>query len=149
MIKKIKLEIDCTGAIKKGAKYVAVDRDGDIFFFKNKPFIVDYCWSSKCFDDIAEKRLCDIANWENLCFEIAQNKPIWLTEKYEKILIEDGYNFIACDKFGDWFAYKEKPVIMREESCYYSSRPKRLHCDLTENYEWENSLIELMEKENG
>ena len=143
MSKRIVLELYCEEALKKGARFVTFDKDGTVCFHSKKPIKTEDFWFSRGEDVATIGSDWSVVNWEDLCIQIAQDKPIWLTKEYEEILLNRGYRFIACDNDGLWYAFEKEPFAEYSVWGCTKGRSCLVFTDFAENPDWKNSLIEL------
>ena len=143
MVKKFEAEVDCTAAIEAGCTHFGVCEDGEIVFFPGEPLHGDSNYKSNSGKSF---RAYCVRNWKDLCFKIAENRPVWLTKEYEERLLAEGLNCVICDFGGRWYAFSKIPLLSddtweADNSCHANL----CHDDFCENHDWQDSLIRLGE----
>ncbi len=146
-IQEITIKVDHSIPRALGYKYFTMNRSGRLCYHKKEPVLGanrDY-WHSPGMNKTCG-RVQDI---EHYCFKVSDTtpeSPVWLTPSLGSRLLEQGYNYLACDFNGYWRAYKEIPCLAEDEDRWTTDDVNSTLCifnDLGDNPKWRLTLIEL------
>jgi hypothetical protein len=96
------------------ARFRAVDKDGDVSEFENKPYVSGFCWDTDSGDAQSLRFDGDSSNWKD-----SLQERVTEPEAYKHVFENDDCDFFVVGKKGIGLESTQKPKLMCMDGQYY------------------------------
>lgn len=117
------------------ANYLARDKNGQWFWYENKPIALTGYWNNQTGKTMA---INEVNDWK----ETLEKRPSPITSIWE--LLPQNVKYIAMDESGDWYGYEEKPCLdENDEDGMWSIDADEFYAEMLEDLiSFDGSLIQ-------
>jgi hypothetical protein len=121
------------------ARFRAVDKDGDVSEFENKPYVSGFCWDTDSGDAQSLRFDGDSSNWKD-----SLQERVTEPEAYKHVFENDDCDYFFVATTGKGFESTQRPRLMCTDGLYYWHARDRPVAVASHNYTgcWKESLQE-------